>query len=197
VLNLKPQVLDYVLKIDGVIKPPLINLINEQIYNKEAETFQSGGVGGKDEAIYNTEIRSVQIQALYEDMIGTSISKRVIYNELKMATSQIENIYREKVCNFYHSSSNYFQFLYYNSQMKGHYEYHTDYVEKFPRHLTIIVGLNDKKEYEGGKLFIQNHEEGITLDKGEIVCFPSNFMFPHKVSKVTKGERKVMIIWTR
>ena len=81
--------------------------------------------------------------------------------------------------------------------MKGHYDYHTDHYLENPRVLTILVGLNSSAEYEGGELFVQNQEKGIKLDKGELIAFPSNFMFPHKVAPVTKGQRKVLIIWTQ
>jgi len=31
--------------------------------------------------------------------------------------------------------------------------------------------------------------------KGSVIIFPSNFMFPHYVKKVTKGERYSIITW--
>jgi len=183
----------------GVIKEPLINLINEQLYGFDFDKFEQGGIVGGEAKKKNieTDIRSVKILSLTEDQIGNSVSNRIIFNELKKSVVLIENAYREQVSSFYFSKENYYQFLYYNDEMKGHYEFHTDYVKEHPRQLTIIVGLNPKKEYTGGELFVQNHEEGIVLDKGDIVCFPSNFMYPHKVGKVTKGERKVLVIWTQ
>lgn len=197
--NFKPQVLDYVLTINGFVNTKLIDLINDQIYLKEKDSWQAGAVTGGEEnpnGLLDGRVRSVNVKELDESDIGISVTKRIIFNELKMLTSRIEDVYKEKVGPHYFSHSNYFQFLYYNDKMKGHYEYHTDHSKKTPRNLTIIVGLNDKKEYEGGKLCIHNHD-GVILDKGDIVIFPSNFMFPHKVEPVTKGERKVLVIWTQ
>ena len=198
-LNLKTGVLDYVLKMKGVIKEPLINLINEQLYGFDFNKFERGGiVGGKDKKNnIETDIRSVKILSLNEDQIGNSVSNRIIFNELKKSVVRIEHSYKEKVSPYYFSKDSYFQFLYYNDEMKGHYDFHTDYCKEHPRQLTILIGLNSKQEYAGGELFVQNHKEGIVLDKGDIVCFPSNFMYPHKVGKVTKGERKVLVIWTQ
>lgn len=183
----------------GILKLPLLNLIDEKIYKTEFNLFGDGLIGGtkKGGPQVDKKIRSVKLRPFDEEHIGVSVSNRVIFNELKMATSQIEHIYREKISRFYFSSDNYFEFLYYNEKMDGHYSYHTDYMKTCPRALTILIGINSKDEYTGGELFVQNLEKPIILDKGDIVCFPSNFMYPHKVEKVTKGERKVVVIWTQ
>ncbi len=191
-LNLKKEIKDYCFLIKKSLKEPLINLINHEIYNN-IDSFQSGAIG---EGEVDTEIRSVKIMSLEPNEIGPFVSRRVIFNELKKYVAFIEDIYRTKVSNHYFSDKNYFQFLYYDHKMSGHYEYHTDHSFNNPRSLTILVGLNSIDDYEGGELFVAN-EEGIKLDKGDVVCFPSNFMFPHKVSKITKGHRKVLVIWTQ
>lgn len=174
------------------MKEPLIKLIHEEIYD-DVESWEKGTTqAGED-----LKIRSVKVRGLYEEDVGPSVSRRIIYNDLKRFTAFINKEYQEKVSPFYSSKESYFQFLYYDSKMKGHYEYHTDHFKERPRVLTILVGLNSTEEYDGGELFIHNQEKGIKLDKGDVVAFPSNFMYPHKVSPVIKGERKVLIIWTQ
>lgn len=59
--------------------------------------------------------------------------------------------------------------------------------------LSIVGLLNDN--YEGGKfIFFENHE--VVLKKGDIMIFPSIFMFPHRVENVTKGVRNSFVSWT-
>ncbi len=36
----------------------------------------------------------------------------------------------------------------------------------------------------------------ITLKAGEIMIFPSNFLYPHRVDLVTKGTRYSYVSWT-
>ena len=60
----------------------------------------------------------------------------------------------------------------------------------FP-HGSILFFLND--DYEGGEIFIA--EKMFKPKKGSVIIFPSNFMFPHYVKKVTKGERYSIITW--
>lgn len=58
--------------------------------------------------------------------------------------------------------------------------------------LTALGALND--DYEGGQLqFFQ--DSFISLKKGDIVVFPSNFLFPHRVLPVTEGIRYSYVCW--
>jgi len=79
----------------------------------------------------------------------------------------------------------------------GKYEIHTDHYTSSPRHLSIIMNLNDK--YEGGDLVFTDQKEKeikrLKLSKGSIVFFPSNFMYPHKIEPITKGTRYSIVAW--
>ena len=57
--------------------------------------------------------------------------------------------------------------------------------------LSVLGVLND--DYEGGEFVLI--DEKIDLSKGDIIVFPSNFMYPHKVEPVTKGTRYSYISW--
>jgi hypothetical protein len=59
--------------------------------------------------------------------------------------------------------------------------------------LTILGGLNGG--YEGGDLVFWQ-DTPITLKAGEIMIFPSNFLYPHRVDLVTKGTRYSYVSWT-
>ena len=59
--------------------------------------------------------------------------------------------------------------------------------------LTILGGLNGG--YEGGDLVFWQ-DTPITLKSGEIMIFPSNFLYPHRVDLVTKGTRYSYVSWT-
>ena len=49
--------------------------------------------------------------------------------------------------------------------------------------LSVLGVLND--DYEGGEFVLI--DEKMNLSKGDIIVFPSNFMYPHKVEPVTKA----------
>ena len=58
--------------------------------------------------------------------------------------------------------------------------------------LSCLGALNN--DYEGGE-FVMWDSKVIPLKQGELLIFPSNFMFPHKVEPVTKGTRYSYISW--
>ena len=58
---------------------------------------------------------------------------------------------------------------------------------------SYIVFLND--DYKGGEFLMFDHEEKIELKAGDIMIFPSVFLYPHKVAPVTKGIRDAFVSW--
>ena len=79
----------------------------------------------------------------------------------------------------------------------GKYEVHVDQYTGGPRHLSVIINLND--DYEGGDLIFmgQKNEEikRLKLGKRSVVFFPSNFMYPHRIEPITKGTRYSIVAW--
>lgn len=58
--------------------------------------------------------------------------------------------------------------------------------------LSILGVLNEG--YEGGEfMFFGQHE--VSFKAGDIMIFPSNFMYPHMVKELTKGERNTFVSW--
>ena len=58
--------------------------------------------------------------------------------------------------------------------------------------LTFILNFND--DYEGADLFFWE-DTVVKLGKGDIVMFPSNWLFPHGVTEATKGKRYSASVW--
>ena len=73
----------------------------------------------------------------------------------------------------------------------GKYDVHTDQGIGDNRAITLIFNLNDN--YEGGELKIL--DKIYKLEKGDFIYFPSNYMYPHSILPITKGERYSMVTW--
>ena len=58
--------------------------------------------------------------------------------------------------------------------------------------LSILGVLNDN--YKGGE-FIMFDDTEIKFDKGDVIVFPSLFLYPHKVEPVKSGTRYSYISW--
>ena len=79
----------------------------------------------------------------------------------------------------------------------GGYFYHIDDTG-IGRSLSVTFNLNEG--YEGGDMVFghQNLREEvkrIKMKSGTMCFFPSNFMYPHKIEKITKGIRYSVVAW--
>ena len=61
--------------------------------------------------------------------------------------------------------------------------------------LSFTIFLNNKKDYEGGDLIVENinTENKFKLNQGEIIIYPSTYL--HSVEEITAGERLVCVGW--
>ena len=79
----------------------------------------------------------------------------------------------------------------------GFYNFHIDHAEAIPRTLSVIILLNN--DYEGGNLTFLDQaskQEKIIENKvGRLILWPSNFIYPHCVTPVTKGTRYSIVLW--
>ena len=73
---------------------------------------------------------------------------------------------------------------------------HTDLLRRHKRDgvpvLTVLGVLND--DFEGGEFLVAGKE--ITLSQGDIIVFPSTFIYPHEVREITQGSRWSWVTWT-
>lgn len=73
------------------------------------------------------------------------------------------------------------------------YVTHTDNFAETPREVSCSFALND--DFEGGEFAFFDQELKYKLSKGSALMFPSNFMYPHEIMKVTKGTRYSIVTW--
>jgi len=81
-----------------------------------------------------------------------------------------------------------------NKDMKEHVDHIHSIFDGKIRGIPIlsIVGLLNN-DFTGGELYINN--KNVNLKKGDIIIFPSNFMYPHEVKKIKEGERYSYVAW--
>ncbi len=58
--------------------------------------------------------------------------------------------------------------------------------------LSFVGALND--DYEGGELVFWK-DYSVKLKKGEVICFPSNFLYQHRVNPILSGVRDTFVCW--
>jgi predicted 2-oxoglutarate/Fe(II)-dependent dioxygenase YbiX len=59
--------------------------------------------------------------------------------------------------------------------------------------LSVLGLLND--DFKGGEFLMFDNEVKIELKQGDIIIFPSIFLYPHRVAPVTEGIRDSFVSW--
>jgi PKHD-type hydroxylase len=89
------------------------------------------------------------------------------------------------------------QYTEYDASYSGKYDWHVDFGSgsSSMRKIAIVVQLSDESEYEGGDLqfYTSKSVTTVTKVKGTIACFPTYFL--HRVTPVTKGKRRSLVLW--
>jgi len=117
------------------------------------------------------------------------------WNYIKTEIERLYTFYKIKFSKMESIKINQIDLLKYKTG--GKYEIHIDHFTNSPRHLSLIINLNDN--YKGGDLIFTDQKEKeikrFKLSKGSIIFFPSNFMYPHKIEPITKGTRFSVVAW--
>ena len=88
------------------------------------------------------------------------------------------------------------QFLKYD--VNGRFNTHVDHYAGAARTLSLSVILND--EYMGGQFQFWSDQGDLLVKEvqpvtGDVLIFPSNFLFPHSVAPITFGTRYAIVNW--
>lgn len=73
------------------------------------------------------------------------------------------------------------------------YKEHIDSFTEMFRSVSCSLLLND--DFDGGEFAFFDGSEIYKLGKGDVLMFPSNFMYPHEVKKVNLGTRYSIVTW--
>jgi len=80
------------------------------------------------------------------------------------------------------------------TMMKEHYDHIHSLFDGKRRGVPIVsIVANLNTDYEGAEFYCRGKE--IKLKTGDILLFPSNFMYPHEVKETTKGTRYSFVSW--
>lgn len=161
-------------------------IINEY---SNTELWIEQGIGGGNN---NKEYRSTKGIPISHERIKTTIDRKNIDDEI---FNKINLIFKNYIIKFpflkLDSDEGYLLLKY---DVGDFYKIHTDYSpENKPRIISCIICLND--EYTGGEISFLNKKKIFNLNKGDVLLFPSNFMFPHEVSPILSGTRYSIATW--
>jgi predicted 2-oxoglutarate/Fe(II)-dependent dioxygenase YbiX len=177
--------LEAIVEIKNVVSAEFIDKIIPLIEKKSKENLKVVN------NTINKNIRNVKGYSLNFD----TPTNLFYWNYIKNEIEKVYYFYKVKFSKMNSGKINQIDLLKYS--VGGKYEIHTDHYTNAPRHLSIIINLNDT--YEGGDLIFTDQKnkeiKRLKLNKGSIVFFPSNFMYPHSIQPITKGTRYSIVAW--
>jgi len=141
----------------------------------------------------NKNIRNCLTRSLLD---AKSFGEKICSNAVKEKIFQCVDHYKQRNSIHITKISQLDLLRYDANEHEAGYTFHEDFgLDCSQRHLSISICLNN--EYQGGE-FVFDIPEGthtVPQNVGDAIIFPSNFMFPHQVNKVTKGTRYALIGW--
>ena len=176
----------------GAISPDLCDYIIKDIETREWEKHSWYNL---NEEVKSEDTKELDVQYITSDLqysllsimnhVASSYVKEYSYKQSYL-TQSIMTMYSPIRFNRYSNGQN----------MKQHHDHiHSlfDGENKGIPVLSFILNFND--DYEGADLYFWNDYK-IPLGKGDVVIFPSLFLFPHGVTEIKKGVRYSGVAWS-
>ena len=176
----------------GAITPDLCDYIIKDIETREWEKHSWYNL---NEEVKSEDTKELDVQYITSDLqysllsimnhVASSYVKEYSYKQSYL-TQSIMTMYSPIRFNRYSNGQT----------MKQHHDHiHSlfDGENKGIPVLSFILNFND--DYEGADLYFWNDFK-IPLGKGDVVIFPSLFLFPHGVTEIKKGVRYSGVAWS-
>jgi predicted 2-oxoglutarate/Fe(II)-dependent dioxygenase YbiX len=173
------------------IKKFLSSEICKKIINYHDEELQTAGIGIGNE---NRNVRNCDLKNL---LLPNTFGEKILSNFIKQKFISVAQEYHRQHSHFKFDEVNQVDFLKYKANnFDAGYIYHIDHgsLASF-RSLSISVCLNNN--FTGGEFLFDLPEGEIQFPQnvGDVIAFPSNFMFPHQVKKINSGTRYALVGW--
>lgn len=186
-LNLK----DYVRVYENFLEPSFCKKVIRKIKNKEWIDHEFHNETTKTGITYDTDLSVLNDDTLEETEFIHQKIWEAIYRYVAVDNKNLNNWF---------THWNGYSRLRYNkydkdTEMKLHCDHITTIFDGETRGiptLSVLGALNE--DYEGGELVMWENEV-IELKTGSLMIFPSNFLYPHKVTPVKKGTRYSYVSW--
>tara|TARA_R100000742_G_C4273736_1_gene93408 strand:+ start:800 stop:1375 length:576 start_codon:yes stop_codon:yes gene_type:complete len=174
--------------------------LNKNICNKTIKEIKK--LEWKQHTFYNVNTNKSQGMSGEQELdVSTNISNEGIDSKIIMGKLwlAIDSYIKDYKFNWFNSWQGYSRVRFNRYSKTKKMAEHCDHIHsmfdgqiKGVPILSIVGVLNDN--YEGGE-FIMFKNKKIELLAGDLLIFPSNFLYPHKVDPVKKGTRYSYVSW--
>jgi Rps23 Pro-64 3,4-dihydroxylase Tpa1-like proline 4-hydroxylase len=199
-MEVKTDLHNYIIEFDNVMPKDIHKNFKKICENSNA--FQDAAIIGNVKNKSHTEIEQIVNPLIRktsawspENITAKSLTEAHWANFLLNTFKCFIEMYQEQITFYEKFQVKELSILKYS--LGGHYRFHTDHHRKVPRIYSCIFLVND--DYEGGDLIFKypNSEKITKINKkqNKMIIWPSNFLYPHSITPVTKGERYSVVAW--
>jgi len=187
--NIMKNLTDYILILKNIIPDNLCDdILNEY---KNSNEWRDAVVGLNP--TINKEIRNCSYLQMSSNIIiekNKNVRKSLDNKVFECAKEAIKE-YNKKFNQAMISKDNGYDLLKY--EKGGFYTQHIDSFFKLSRTISCSFILNN--DFKGGGFSFFDNKIIYHLKKGEVIMFPSNFLYPHSVLPVIQGTRYSIVTW--
>lgn len=187
---------DYIMMLDDVIPKDLAKEILDEYASSEAwHSYGGSHAGSKSGSAIPISTPAVIGASQIRSQIDSKVTQCVTdaYKKYYAAHARME----QGLDFIMARSSTGFRLLRYNTgeSLANHVDRYPDLTENQKGWPLITVSVLLNEDYEGGELVLLDGEMTVPVKAGRAVFFPSTFLFPHAVNKVTRGARYAITTW--
>jgi predicted 2-oxoglutarate/Fe(II)-dependent dioxygenase YbiX len=184
-----PKLIDYIRIYKNIVSPELCDKILAEY--KKCNEWRDARVGGNGEIRKDIRnVRDINISDPFTIGVNAEVRQNIDNELYKIIASLLEK-YKECAPHSIITSDSGYTLLEYSEGC--FYKEHTDHFITEPRSISCSLNLND--DYTGGEFTFFEDEVSHSLGKGDVIMFPSNFMYPHAIKPVLSGTRYSIITW--
>jgi predicted 2-oxoglutarate/Fe(II)-dependent dioxygenase YbiX len=179
-----------ILKIESALDKKICKNLSEYI---EVSPTKKATLLKDNQHIEDTKNRNVFNYGLNINNHHDALYHKLIFNTCNQAIKKYQKLFSSLHQELKLESINLLKY-----EVGNFYKRHIDAFHMVNRHLSFIINLNE--DYKGGELiFYYPHNQQpyskIELKTGDLIMFPSNFMYPHSIEPIISGTRYSIVCW--
>jgi len=180
---------DYIVVLKNIVPQETIDIVLQE-YKDSNEWVQTTVNGDKLKTeARNCDVINISLPQVIQNNLHRQQIDDIVFGDIRNCISE----YNKQFEHSYVSEDTGYQLLRYKTGQ--FYVQHVDSFLTEPRLVTASIHLNE--DYEGGEFAFFDRKLKYKLNKGDVLMFPSTFMYPHEVMPITKGTRYSITTWFR
>lgn len=168
----------------------IVHAIEEMLLNSSEISWQPSKIKTDTEYVVDTTFRYNVYFWLNKDLDYSIETKQKIASVEQMINNQVQECLQQYQSEVGVSISKQEPYELLKYTENNFLEWHSDDGSADRSRVSMLYYLNDG--YDGGELEFANFDLLFKPKKGDIIIFPSSFIFKHRVRKVTNGVRYVI-----